>query len=438
MNSNILIKLLGVLLFSLLITYLPAQVKIGDNPGSLNASAALELEKSNQGLLITRVALTSATDNSTITGPANSLLIYNTANAGSGENAVSPGFYFWDNTAGRWKGLVTSSGPAGDIWIDGNDNILSANSADQALEGIHNVVIGQDAFDDLNGTSNKVVAIGDGAAKNDLTSGDASVIAIGFQPAMNNMGINIIAMGENAALNNQGPNVNAFGFMAAQNNLVDAEDPAGSVNALGDYAAASNTGSLVNALGSAAGENNAGWSGNFLGSQAGQYNQGSEVNAMGAMAAQYNNESNVNAFGLEAARYNNGYGTTAIGYQAAKYNDGGQNIAIGDRALIGGEWDFEGGGNIGIGWHAGANLLSGMYNICIGSDAQLPDPNAFDQINIGNTIIREANAMIRLKDFIRLTPLVEPPTGAEEGSVYYDSELQKLRVLTASGWVNLN
>ena len=432
------LKFFAVVALSLLMTYLPAQVKIGDNPGLINSSAALELEKTNMGLLITRVALTGATDNVTVPVPANSLLIYNTANAGTGGNIVSPGFYYWDNTAARWKGLLTSSGPAGDVWIDGNNNILSANSANQALEGVHNVVIGQEAFDDLNGISNKVIAIGDGAAQNDLTFGDASIIAIGFQPAMNNMGVNIIAMGENAGLNNQGNNVNAFGFMAAQNNLVDAEEPAGSVNALGEFAAASNTGSLVNALGGAAGENNSGWSANFLGSQAGQFNQGSEVNAMGAMAAQYNTESSLNAFGLEAARYNTGYNTNALGLWAAKYNDGAHAIAIGDHALIGSEWDIEGEGNIGIGYHAGINVSSGMHNICLGYDTPIPNPFGTNQINIGNSIIREENAMIRLKDFIRFTPLDEPPAGAEEGSVYYDSALQKLRVLTESGWVNLN
>jgi len=438
MKSSMFFKLTGVLFFSLLITYLPAQVKIGDNPGSKDPSSILELEKTNMGLLITRVALTGATDNSTIPSPANSLLIFNTANDGSGGDAVSPGFYYWDNTAGRWKGLLTSAGPAGDVWIDGNQNILSANASNQDLQGTQNVILGENAFNDDNGSSNRVIAIGYGAAQSAATSGDASLIAVGYQAAQYNSGWSVNAMGENAGLNNRGNNVNAFGFMAAQNNLVGAVDPAGSVNALGDHSAGNNTGSLVNALGGAAGENNSGWSVNVLGNQAGQFNTGSELNAMGAMAAQHNTTASVNAFGLEAARYNTGYGTNAFGFQSAKFNDGDHAVAIGDQALLGDTNIFEGAGNIGIGYHAGMNVGTGFRNISIGYDTQILNPSANDQINIGNNIIRESNGMIRLNDFIRLTPLEEPPAGAEEGAVYYDSSLQKLRVLTSSGWEDLN
>lgn len=343
MKSNILIKMLGVLFFSLLVTSLTAQVKIGDNPSTQAPSAILELEKTNMGLLITRVNLADIWDNSTIESPANSLLVFNENYGGEGSDAVSPGFYYWREDEGRWIRLQTGSGGAkGDVWIDDNYNILSRNSANQNLQGIQNVVLGEDAFNDLNGASNKVIAIGYGAAQNDITSGDASLVAIGFQPAMNNGGTNVIALGENAGLNNQGNNVNAFGFMAAQNNLVGVEDPAGSVNALGDFSAANNTGSLVNAFGGAAGENNSGWSVNVLGNQSGQFNEGAELNAMGAMSAQYNTAAAVNVFGREAARYNTGYGTNAFGDEAAKFNDGDHAVAISEQALHGDEFNTEG------------------------------------------------------------------------------------------------
>jgi hypothetical protein len=138
--------------------------------------------------------------------------------------------------------------------------------------------------------------------------------------------------------------------------------------------------------------------------------------------------------------YNKGYGVNALGDEAAKYNNGSHIVAIGDQALIGVESDDvpEGAGNIGIGYHSGDNVGTGYRNICIGYDADIPNPSANDQINIGNNIIREADGMIRLQDFIRLTPRSSAPSTTEEGTVYYDSSLQKLRVYTSSGWQDLN
>jgi hypothetical protein len=176
MKPTMFFKLTGVLFFTLLITYLPAQVKIGDNPGSISASAVLELEKTNMGLLITRVTLFDALDVSTIPSPANSLLVYNTNFGGSGNNAVSPGFYYWRQDQGRWVRLLTGSGiSGGNVWIDGNDNILSENSANQSLAGQYNVILGNGAFADDNGTSNDVIAIGQGAAQFDTTYGERNI-----------------------------------------------------------------------------------------------------------------------------------------------------------------------------------------------------------------------------------------------------------------------
>jgi uncharacterized protein (TIGR02145 family) len=66
-NHFHLIKLL-LLLFSFA-TF--AQVKMGDNPSTIGASSALELESATKALLITRVANTAA-----ITSPVNGMLIY--------------------------------------------------------------------------------------------------------------------------------------------------------------------------------------------------------------------------------------------------------------------------------------------------------------------------------------------------------------------------
>lgn len=71
------------------------------------SSAMLDVNASNKGLLIPRIALISSTDILTINSPATSLLIYNTASAGTTPNNVTPGFYFWDGT--KWVPLVPQS-----------------------------------------------------------------------------------------------------------------------------------------------------------------------------------------------------------------------------------------------------------------------------------------------------------------------------------------
>lgn len=54
-----------------------AQLKIGDNPTSINSSAILEIESTNKGLLLPRMTTTQR--DASIKTPAAGLLIYNTS-----------------------------------------------------------------------------------------------------------------------------------------------------------------------------------------------------------------------------------------------------------------------------------------------------------------------------------------------------------------------
>ena len=88
------ILLAGPLLF--------AQVGIGTETPS--ASAQLDIYANNKGVLIPQVALTSVTDNTTISsGNVNSLLVYNTSAVGT----LTPGYYYWMDTT--WNRLMTES-----------------------------------------------------------------------------------------------------------------------------------------------------------------------------------------------------------------------------------------------------------------------------------------------------------------------------------------
>lgn len=81
--------------------YLSAQVGIGTP--TVQPGIILQVESPNKGVLLPNVSLTSAIVFAPITGtPTNGLMVYNTNTSGSGNTAVSPGFYYWDGPNSLW------------------------------------------------------------------------------------------------------------------------------------------------------------------------------------------------------------------------------------------------------------------------------------------------------------------------------------------------
>src|SRR4051812_47727114 len=104
-------------LFSLLLS--TATVSFAQNVGinstgaAAVSSAALDVDMANKGILVPRVALTTTTAFSPVTGTATtSLLVFNTATAGTSPTNVTPGFYYWGGAA--WVRFA-SSGSAWDL-----------------------------------------------------------------------------------------------------------------------------------------------------------------------------------------------------------------------------------------------------------------------------------------------------------------------------------
>ncbi len=81
------------------------------------ASALLDIDATNKGVLVPRVALTGLNSNAPIGATVvNSLLVYNTATV-AGVNAVSPGYYYWNSTTARWLRMSSD----GENWrLQGN------------------------------------------------------------------------------------------------------------------------------------------------------------------------------------------------------------------------------------------------------------------------------------------------------------------------------
>ena len=91
--------ILVVVLF--LTSYLSAQVKIGNNPGTINSNSLLELESTNKGFLPPRVALNDQTLVAPLSGtvPAGMIVF-------SSGGTLPDGFYYW--TGAEWKMLASA------------------------------------------------------------------------------------------------------------------------------------------------------------------------------------------------------------------------------------------------------------------------------------------------------------------------------------------
>lgn len=84
---------------------LSAQVKVGDNVTTLAPGSIFEMESTNKGLMLPRVALTNTTAILPVLGThaqAAGIVVYNTATAGD----VKPGIYTNDGT--KWIKLVNA------------------------------------------------------------------------------------------------------------------------------------------------------------------------------------------------------------------------------------------------------------------------------------------------------------------------------------------
>ncbi|MCB9224536.1 MAG: hypothetical protein H6582_10195 [Crocinitomicaceae bacterium] len=93
-----------------------SQNNVGIGTTTPDASSALEVNSSTQGLLVPRIALTATNVAAPVTSPATSLLVYNTATAGTVPNNVTPGYYYWDGSA--WARLNTGSGSTSCVTLD--------------------------------------------------------------------------------------------------------------------------------------------------------------------------------------------------------------------------------------------------------------------------------------------------------------------------------
>ncbi|MBK5215035.1 MAG: hypothetical protein JJE55_15425 [Flavobacteriaceae bacterium] len=104
MDTTLLKRIALISLFgSMVLLSGKAIAQVGVNKSTPSAGALLEVESTDKGFLMTRVALTGTDDVSTITPApvATGVMVYNTATAGLESARVTPGFYYWNGS--NWR-----------------------------------------------------------------------------------------------------------------------------------------------------------------------------------------------------------------------------------------------------------------------------------------------------------------------------------------------
>ncbi len=90
-------------------------VAINTTGVAANASSMLDVNATDKGILIPRVVLSATNVAAPVAGPLTSLMVYNTATAGAGAFAVTPGYYYWDGT--QWLRMLNT----GNAWLTGGN-----------------------------------------------------------------------------------------------------------------------------------------------------------------------------------------------------------------------------------------------------------------------------------------------------------------------------
>ncbi|QBN17871.1 hypothetical protein [Flavobacterium nackdongense] len=161
--------------FLLTLFYSLANAQVGI--GTTSPNAQLDIESTTNGILIPRVALTSKATSGPIVNPngggapADATLVYNTATAGSGTDAVTPGFYYYNAASSRWvqsnnlipsstNNIVTSAtgievrrtALAGDITAGANSNTTTISpDAVTSPKILDNTIVNADLIDGTGG-----------------------------------------------------------------------------------------------------------------------------------------------------------------------------------------------------------------------------------------------------------------------------------------------
>jgi hypothetical protein len=403
---------------------LAQNVGINSTGATPSASSMLDVESTNKGVLIPRIALTDATDVATIASPATSLLIYNTATAGASPSNVVPGYYYWDGA--KWQSFGGSGGKnwsllgnAGTVaatnfmgTTDNVDVVFKRNNIRSGLLGLTNTSFGYNTLIAVTGTQN--VAMGAFSLASAVAA--SSNVAVGYQALNlnvsnnNNTAVGFNALRKATANNNTGvgssalentttgANNTAVGYQSLLTNITGDNNTATGYGALNFSTTNDNTANGYFALN----KNAAGAQNTALGSKALEANvAGNNNTAVGYQALNANGQGSVTpaqgtgntAVGFNASSDNRlGTTNTAVGAYSLSKNTVTGNTSVGYNALNN---NTTGANNVALGNAAGLINTTGSFNTFIGSGANATAINFSKAVAIGyNAQVGASNALV--------------------------------------------
>lgn len=232
-----------------------AQLKLGDNPNTIDPSSVLELESSSKALYLTRVNLSSTSDMTTVNNPKAGMLVYNTNASISGTNATGAGLYYFnganwismnavsaiDSASLNWHQLGNAGTADGVNFVGTKDaipltirvnnlrsgRIEMSNTGNTSLgyqtlpvnmpntgtgAGSFNTAVGGMSMN-VNSSGRRNSAMGYGAGMNN-TTGDSNVFVGSMAGTLNSNGSNNTYLGNNA--NGLGINLRWSGSLGSQ------------------------------------------------------------------------------------------------------------------------------------------------------------------------------------------------------------------------------
>lgn len=106
-----------IILLTATVNFLYSQVKIGDNPNTINTNSLLEMESTTKGFLPPRVAISSLSSASPLTAPVPAgMLVYSIG------GTVTDGFYYWDGI--KWRPILSDNVPSyGELYENGSTDL---------------------------------------------------------------------------------------------------------------------------------------------------------------------------------------------------------------------------------------------------------------------------------------------------------------------------
>jgi hypothetical protein len=135
-----------------------AQVKVGDNPTTINANSMLEVESTNKGFLFPRVALTATNAAAPLSAMVAGMTVYNTATTGTAPNNVVPGIYTSNGTV--WvKNSGTANAGYSTMQRGGIRTAFDVGGNDVVIGVVSGFVTSAQALKHVNGAAGSVVEV---------------------------------------------------------------------------------------------------------------------------------------------------------------------------------------------------------------------------------------------------------------------------------------